>query len=182
AMADQVRQLFGGAQRAASVAPTRDTVLVRMVAMGELRGAVTQRAAMLKTDADRAEAECGCPTLRIAPGNLLQGDPVGDLVAGRSAVELAKRLSLTATGLGARDFSWSVDTLRLRMAQSRFPWLAANLTDSTTGKRPDWAVPFRIVPAGALRVALIGYLSPSAAPLLDAAGVHGLSIGKGAPA
>jgi 2',3'-cyclic-nucleotide 2'-phosphodiesterase/3'-nucleotidase len=181
AMADQVRQLFGG-QRTTALAPMRDTVLVRMVAMGELRGAVTQRAARLKADADRSETECGCPTLRIAPGNLLQGDQVADLVAGRSAVELANRLDLTATGLGARDFSWSVDTLRLRMAQSRFPWLVANLTDSATGKRPDWAVPFRIVPAGALRVALVGYLSPSAAPLLEAAEVRGLAIGKGAPA
>jgi 2',3'-cyclic-nucleotide 2'-phosphodiesterase/3'-nucleotidase len=181
-MADQVRRLFGGAPRTATTPAARDTVLVRLIAMGELRGAVTQRAAALKATADRSEADCGCPTVRVAPGNLLQGDPLADLVAGRSAVELANRLELTAIGLGARDFSWSVDTLRQRMAQSRFSWLVANLTDSATGKRPDWALPFRVVSAGALRVALVGYLSSSAAPLLAAAEVRGLAIGKGAPA
>ncbi len=181
-MADQVRRLFGGASRMATITPARDTVLLRVVAMGELRGAVTQRAASLKAMVDHSEADCGCPTLRVAPGNLIQGDPVADLVAGRSAIDLANRMELTAVGLGARDFSWSLDTLRLRIAQSRFPWLAANLTDSATGKRPDWALPFRIVPAGSLRVALIGYLSPSSAPLLQAAEVRGLAIGKGAPA
>ena len=179
-MADQVRHLFGGAPRVTTTAPARDTVLVRLVAMGALRGAVSQRAAALKAAADHAESECACPTLRVAPGDLLQGAPVADLVAGRSAVELVNRMELTATAVGAHDFTWSLDTLRLRMAQSRFPWLAGNLTDSATGKRPDWALPFRVVSAGSLRVALVGYLSPSAAPLLEAAEVRGIVIGRGA--
>ncbi len=179
-MADQVRRLFGGAPRTATTAPPRDTVLVRLVALGELRGSVNQRTAALKAVADRSEAECRCPTLRIAPGDLLQGAPVADLVAGRSAVEIVNRIGLAATALSGHDFTWSLDTLRLRMAQSRFPWLTANLTDSATGKRPDWALPYRVVQAGTLRVALVGYLSPAAGPLLAAADVRGFAIGRGA--
>jgi 2',3'-cyclic-nucleotide 2'-phosphodiesterase (5'-nucleotidase family) len=182
ASADQVRGLFGGAPRTAAPAALRDTVLVRLVALGDFRGSVNQRAAALKVTADRAAAECRCPTLRVAPGDLLQGAPVADLVAGRSAVEVLNRAGLEATALGARDFTWSLDTLRLRMAQSRFPWLAANVMDSATSKRPDWAIPFRVVAVGTVRVALVGYLSPAAQSWLRAAEVPGVSIRPGAAA
>jgi len=179
-LADQVRGLFGGALRTAAPAALRDTVLLRLVSLGEFRGSVTPRAAALKGAADQAAAGCRCPTLRVAPGDLLQGAPVADLVAGRSAVEVLNRVGLDATALGARDFTWSLDTLRLRMAQSRFPWLAANVIDSASGRRPDWAVPYRVVTAGTVRVALIGYLSPEAASWLAAADVRGLVVRRGA--
>jgi len=179
-MADQVRQLFGGAPRAAAPPAPADTILLRILALGDFRGAVTPRAAALKAVADRAAAECGCPTLRVSTGDALEGTPAADLVAGRSSVEVLNRLGLEATALGARDFTWSLDTLRLRMAQSRFVWLGANLRDSSSGRRPDWAAPYRVLPAGALRVALLGYVSPSGAPLLQDAGVGGVAIGAGA--
>ncbi|MGE5230827.1 MAG: 5'-nucleotidase C-terminal domain-containing protein, partial [Deltaproteobacteria bacterium] len=179
-MAGQVRRLFGGAPRAAAASAPADTVLLRVLALGDFRGAVTPRAAVLKTVADRAAAECRCPTLRVTTGDALAGTPAADLVAGLSSVEVLNRIELQATALGARDFSWSLDTLRLRMTQSRFAWLAANLRDSSSGRRPDWAVPYRVLPAGPLRVALVGYLSPSAAPLLQDAGVRGVAIAAGA--
>ena len=179
-LADQVRSLFGGASRTPAPGALRDTVLVRLVSLGEFRGSVTPRAAALKVTADQAAADCRCPTLRVAPGDLLQGAPVADLVAGRSAVEVLNRIGLDATAVGARDFTWSLDTLRLRMAQSRFPWLAANVIDSANGRRPDWAVPFRVVTAGTVRVALVGYLSPEAASWLEAANVPGVVIRPGA--
>jgi 2',3'-cyclic-nucleotide 2'-phosphodiesterase/3'-nucleotidase len=179
-MADQVRRLFGGAPRAAAPAAPADSILLRVLALGDFRGAVTPRAAALKAAADRAAAECRCPTVRVTAGDALEGTPAADLVAGRSTVEVLNRLGLEATALGARDFAWSLDTLRLRMAQSRFAWLGANLRDSSTGRRPDWAIPYRVATAGSLRVALIGHVSPSAAPVLQDAGVHGVTITEGA--
>jgi 2',3'-cyclic-nucleotide 2'-phosphodiesterase/3'-nucleotidase len=179
-MADQVRRIFGGPARAAAPAAPADTILLRVLALGDFRGAVTPRAAALKAAADRAAAECRCPTVRVATGDVLEGTPAADLVAGRSVVEVLNRFGLDATALGARDFAWSIDTLRQRMAQSRFAWLGANVRDSATGRRPDWAVPYRMVPAGPLRVALVGYLSPSAAPLLQDAAGKGAAIAGGA--
>ncbi len=172
-----VRRFFG-----APPPPVRrpaEATLLRILALGEFRGAVDPRAAALKAQADRAERDCGCPTLRLAPGDLLQGAPAGDLLAGRGAVEALNRLGLSATAIGPRDFIWSVDTLRQRMAQSRFPWLAANLFDSAAGRRPDWAAPYAVVTAGSLRVALVGYLPPGAAAWLRAAGVSGVGLRAG---
>ena len=179
-MADQVRRLFGAAARPAASQAPADSILLRVLALGDFRGAVTTRAAAVKAAADRAAAECRCPTVRVTTGDAIAGAPTADLVAGRSAVEVLNRFGLDATAIGGRDFTWSLDTLRLRMAQSRFAWLGANIRDSSTGRRPDWAVPYRVVPAGTLRVALVGYVSPSAAPLLHDADVHGVVIHGGA--
>ncbi len=173
--AARVRGLFGAPPAAAPARPA-ETVLARLLVLGEFRGAVTPRAAALATALDRAEAECGCPAVRVAPGGMLQGGLAADLAAGRPAVEVLNRLGLTATAVGPRDLAWSLDTLRQRIAQSRFTWLAANLVDSTTGRRPDWAAAHRVVPAGNLRIGLVGYVSPAAAPQLRAAGVAGIEI------
>ncbi len=179
-LADQVRRLFGGAPRAPAAPAPQDSILLRVLVLGDFRGAVTPRAAALKAAADRAAAECRCPTVRVSTGDALEGTPAADLTAGRWSVEVLNRLGLDATALGARDFTWSLDTLRQRMAQSRFSWLGANVRDSASGRRPDWAVPFKVLPAGPLKLALVGYVSPSAAALLEDAGVRGITFGAGA--
>ena len=107
---------------------------------------------------------------------MLQGGFAADVATGRPAVEVLNRLGLAATAVGPRDATWSLDTLRQRIAQSRFSWLAANLVDSATGRRPDWAGAYRVVSAGNLRIGLIGYVPPSAAPQLRAAGLTGLQF------
>jgi 2',3'-cyclic-nucleotide 2'-phosphodiesterase (5'-nucleotidase family) len=177
--ASRVRALFG-APAAPPTARSAETVLARLLVLGEFRGAVTPRAAALATALDSAEAACRCPTVRVAPGGLLRGAPASDLAAGRPAVEVLNRLGLTASALGARDAGWSLDTLRQRVVQSRFAWLAANLVDSATGRRPDWAASHRVVESGGLRIGLIGYLPPSALPELRAAGLAGLEARSGA--
>ncbi|MGH7519324.1 MAG: 5'-nucleotidase C-terminal domain-containing protein, partial [Gemmatimonadales bacterium] len=173
--AARVRGLFGAPPAAARARPA-ETVLARLLVLGEFRGAVTPRAAALATALRRAEAECDCPAVRVAPGGMLQGTLAADLAAGRPAVEVLNRLRLAATAVGPRDVAWSLDTLRQRIAQSRFPWLAANLVDSATGRRPDWAGAYRVVAAGGQRVGLVGYVSPGAAPAFRAAGVDGLEF------
>ena len=43
--------------------------------------------------------------------------------------------------MGNHELDWGIDTLRARMAEAKYPWLAANLVDSVTGKRPAWVKP-----------------------------------------
>jgi 2',3'-cyclic-nucleotide 2'-phosphodiesterase/3'-nucleotidase len=173
--AQRVRALFGAPVTARASRPA-DIVLVRLLVLGEFRGAVTPRAAALATALDRAEAECGCPAVRVAPGGLLRGALAADVATGRPAVEVLNRLGLAATAIGPGDVTWSLDTLRQRIAQSRFTWLAANLVDSATGRRPDWAAAYRMVQAGDLRIGVVGFVSPSAAPQFRAAGVGGIEV------
>src|SRR4029077_4265922 len=134
-LADQVRGLFGGSPRAAAAPAPPGSILLRVLVLGDFRGAVTPRAAAFKAAADRAAAECRCPTVRVSTGDALEVTPAADLPAGRWSVEVLNRLGLDATALGARDFTWSLDTLRQRMAQSRFAWLRAHRRDFVSRAR-----------------------------------------------
>jgi 2',3'-cyclic-nucleotide 2'-phosphodiesterase/3'-nucleotidase len=152
--AAQVRGLFGLSQVARAAVPA-DTVQLRVLAVGPLRGRLDALPA-LKAALDAAAARCDCAVLRVAAGDLLEGTRESDLVHGQSMVEGLNRLGLAATAVGASDTDWSADTLQRRMAGSRFAWLTANVVEAGSGRRPDWAVPYRVLTVGGRRVGVVG--------------------------
>ena len=85
---------------------------------------------------DSLATDCGCPTLRLDAGDAMQGTVVSNVTRGRAMVEVLNRLNLSAAALGEHDFEWSLDTLRRRMSEARYPWVAANVFDSASGGRP----------------------------------------------
>ncbi|MGH7527239.1 MAG: 5'-nucleotidase C-terminal domain-containing protein, partial [Gemmatimonadales bacterium] len=157
----------------------RDTVLLRVIASSDLHGAMLPGAAALGTLMDSLGAECDCPTLRLDGGDAMQGDLLADATSGRAAVEVLNRLGFAAAALGDRDFDWPLDTLRRRMSESSYPWLAANLFDSATGRRPAWAVPYRVLQAAGMSVGVIGYVTPATKTTLPAERTRGLRFGEG---
>jgi 2',3'-cyclic-nucleotide 2'-phosphodiesterase/3'-nucleotidase len=66
-----------------------------------------------------------------------------------------------------------------RIAESPYPWLAANVVDSVTGRRPDWIVPYRMLDVAGMPVAVIGYITPDTKRLLPAVRTRGLRFGEG---
>ncbi|MGI9041015.1 MAG: 5'-nucleotidase C-terminal domain-containing protein [Gemmatimonadales bacterium] len=177
-LAAAAKNLFGLAPRAGPRGPS-DTVRLRVLATADLHGALRNHAAALSTTMDSLGAECGCATLRLDAGDAMQGGLLPNATAGRAAVEVLNRLGFAASVLGDGDFNWSVDTLRRRMAESRYPWLAANVFDSSTGRRPSWAIPYRMIEKSGMRVALIGYITPDTKTLQPAERTRGLRFGVG---
>lgn len=171
-----------------------DSTLLRILAINDFHGALEPRvygwsggrpvggAAALKASWDSAEARCRCATLRLDAGDEMQGTLASNLVFGRSTIEVLNTAGLDAAALGNHDFDWGVDTLRSRMRQARYPWLAANVFDSATGRRPAWATPYRILLKGGLRIAVIGYLTPQTKTIVRADNVAGLRFGRGVAA
>jgi 2',3'-cyclic-nucleotide 2'-phosphodiesterase (5'-nucleotidase family) len=88
-------------------------------------------------------------------------------------------MGLDAAVIGNHDLDWGQDTLRARIADSRYTWLAANMFDSTTGRRPDWVRPWTMVERGGLRIALVGYMIPSTRQIVKPEFVQGLTFGAG---
>ena len=122
----------------------RDTVVLRILATGDLHGALLPGAGAAGRRRSTAWRDaCDCPQLRLDAGDAMQGTPLQNETAGRAGIELLGRLGYAAAALGDHDFDWSVDVLRQRMAESAYPWLAANVLDSATGRRPDWITPYR---------------------------------------
>jgi 5'-nucleotidase len=85
-------------------------------------------------------------------------------------------LGINAGVVGDHDLEWGVDTLLQRMAQARYPWLVANLVDSASGRRPDWATPYKMLNAGRFRVAVLGYLTPETNAVLKEGALGGLRV------
>ena len=131
-----------------------------MLTTGDLHGALLTGAAPLAAVLDSLGDACACPQARLDAGDAMQGSPLQNETRGRAGMELLARLGYAAAALGDHDFDWSTDVLKQRLAESAYPWLAANVLDSATGRRPDWIVPWRMLEAGGVSVAVIGYITP----------------------
>jgi len=189
--ATAVRSLFRIPARPLPVGP-RDTILLRVLATADLHGALLPKvrettggrssggAAALAGMMDSLAADCACPTLRLDAGDAMQGTVSTNITRGRAMVEVLNRLGIAATALGEHDFAWSQDTLRRRMSEARYAWLAANVFDSATGRRPDWIVPFRMVDVGGLKVAVVGYITAETKTSVKPEQTAGLHFGEGA--
>ena len=173
-----VRGLFGVPTHPLPKA-TRDTVLFRVLVTGDLHGALRPGAGALAVALDSLGGDCGCAQLRLDAGDAIQGTPVQDQTRGQAGIELLGRLGYAAAALGDHDFEWGPDVLRQRLGESSYPWLAANVMDSATGKRPDWIVPFRMFDVGGMPVAVIGYITPDTKRLLPPDRTRGLRFGEG---
>ena len=166
------RPLERGAARAPGVAAARqaDSVVLRVVTTNDFHGALLPQrpswsngrevggAAAIAGMMDRLQRECGCAEIRVDAGDVMQGSPISNLSHGRATVEAFNLMGYAAAAVGNHEFDWTVDTLSVRMREAHFGWLAANIR-TTAGARPAWVQPWRMVRAGALRVALIGYAS-----------------------
>ncbi|MGH7510402.1 MAG: 5'-nucleotidase C-terminal domain-containing protein [Gemmatimonadales bacterium] len=166
-----------------------DTILLRVLATTDLHGSLLPKTdakghragglAALKGLIDSLADECGCPTLRLDAGDRMQGTFLSNITAGRSMVQVLNHLDLSAAAIGNHEFDWSVDTLRRRMAESRYPWLAANVFDSASGHRPTWAEPYRILDVGRLKVAVVGYITADSKEAVKPEWTAGLRFGEG---
>jgi 2',3'-cyclic-nucleotide 2'-phosphodiesterase (5'-nucleotidase family) len=191
----QVKLLFGAAAAAKPrAARMRDSVLLRVLSMNDLHGALTPRVtswskgrtvggvATLDAMMDSATAECRCPTIRLDAGDELQGTLESSLLYGRSTIQAMNRMKIAAAAIGNHELDWGVDTLRARMAEAKYPFLAANLVDSATGKRPDWVKPWAMIQVDSLRVAVIGYMAGGTKGMVRRENTAGLRWRSGFPA
>ena len=178
----------------AGLAAGADSTLLRILAINDFHGALEPRvypwskgrpvggAAALAATFDSAAARCSCAVLRLDGGDEMQGTLASNLVYGRSSIEAMNALRLDAAVVGNHELDWGVDTLKARMRESHYPWLAANVFDSVTGKRPSWAAPYQVISKGGLRIAVIGYMAARTKEMVSAAAVAGLIWRAGPPA
>ncbi len=164
-----VREIYDIAPPPLPASP-RDTVVLRVLGTAGLHGRLGASAGALTRTMDSLGTDCACPTLRLDGGGAADG---------RAAVPVLNRMGFAASALAERDFDRSADTLRARMADASFPWLAANVFDSASGARPSWVVPFRMVDIGGRTVAVVGYVTPDTKTSQAAERTRGLQFGGG---
>src|SRR5881628_3299309 len=178
----------------AVVVPRPDSTLLRVLAINDFHGALEPQvwpwsagrpvggAAALKPWLDSLARGCFCTTIRLDAGDEMQGTPVSNFNVGRPAIAALNAFGIDAAAIGNHEFDWTVDTLRARMAEAHYPFVAANITDSAGTARPDWAEPFKVIERGGVRVAVIGLALPATPETTSPRNVRGLAFGNGAQA
>ena len=171
-----------------------DSTLLRVLAINDFHGALEPQmwpwsagrpvggAAALKPWLDSLARGCFCTSIRLDAGDEMQGTPVSNFNFGRPAIAALNALGIDAAAIGNHEFDWTVDTLRARMAEAHYRFLAANVTDSAGTARPDWAEPFTVIERGGARVAVIGLALPATPQTTSPRNVRGLAFRDGAQA
>jgi len=166
----------------------RDSTLLRVLAINDFHGALEPQvwpwsggrqvggAPALKPWLDSLARACLCTSLRLDAGDEMQGTPVSNFNYGRPAIAALDALGIDAAAIGNHEFDWSVDTLRARMADAHYRFLAANITDTTGLARPDWALPFTVIERGGTRIAVIGLALPETPETTTPKNVQGLAF------
>src|SRR5438552_16538840 len=116
----------------------------------------------------------GCTSVRIDAGDDMQGTALSNATYWRGTIDALNTLGIDATAIGNHEFDWSVDTLRARMSEAKYPFLSANITNTGGTARPVWATPWTLVTRNGLRIALIGLTTTEEPTSTAARNIRGL--------
>lgn len=140
-----------------------------------------------------ARKQDGGAVLLIDAGDMWQGTLESNLTEGASVVAAYNAMQYTAAAIGNHEFDFGPvgpspipqtpaddprGALKQRAREAKFPFLAANLIDNTTGKPVTWenVYPSIIVDVDNVKIGIIGVMTRNALVATIAANSGGLSI------
>ena len=179
---------------AAAVVSATDSTLLRVLATSDLHGQLEPRVwdwsqgravggvAAMKPWLDSLARVCGCTSIRLDAGDEMQGTALSNATFGRGTIEAMNAMGIDAAAIGNHEFDWSVDTLRARMREAKYPFLSANITNTAGTARPDWAMPWTLVTKNGVRIAVIGLTTTETPTSTTPRNVQGLAFGDEAQA
>lgn len=113
----------------------------------------------------KRESLAGVATLVTFGGDLISPSLLSGMTKGAHMIEIANAMGITVAALGNHEFDHGVGVLKKRLAESKFPWLAANVTAPGggvfTGTRAIW-----MTSAGGLKIGFFGLVTPGAKDLV----------------
>ena len=136
--------------------------------------------------------------LLLDSGDLFQGTMASNLTEGAVVLDAYNHLGYGAAALGNHEFDYgpvgpvsvasqpSLDpfgALKQRLAQARFPLLAANIYDSSTGERPPWLGNdgTALIEVKGIKVGIVGLLTPSTPYVTNPVNIGTLRFGSLVP-
>jgi 2',3'-cyclic-nucleotide 2'-phosphodiesterase / 3'-nucleotidase / 5'-nucleotidase len=179
---------------AAARISTRDSTLLRVLTTSDLHGQLEPRVwewsqnrpvggvAALKSWIDSLANACRCASVRLDAGDEMQGTALSNATFGRGTIDALNAIGIDAAAIGNHEFDWSIDTLRARMTQAKYPFLSANITNTAGTARPDWATPWKLVTKSGVKIAVIGLTTTETPTSTASRNIQGLAFGDGAQA
>jgi 5'-nucleotidase/UDP-sugar diphosphatase len=113
-------------------------------------------------------------TLLVDAGDAWQGTFISNANKGEAVTKAMNLMRYDALAVGNHDFDWGQDVLAERAKDAAFPFLAANVIETKTGKAPTYLKPFEVKDLGIAKVGIIGLTNPGSATIVKATSVAGL--------
>lgn len=114
-------------------------------------------------------------TILLDAGDTLGDSMVADETKGRAIIEAMNALGYTAMVIGNHEPDFTADTLKERIAEAKFPVLAANITEKSTGRL--FTLPYIMQEVRGVKVGILGLAYPNT-PLTTAKdNIEGLEFG-----
>lgn len=110
----------------------------------------------------------GQPTLLLAAGDMIQGNPWANLFQGESTIAIMNAMGFTAMTLGNHEFDFGQEVLQKRISQAQFPILTANLSPFPGLK------PYLIKNMAGFKIAIIGLVTEDTPVATHPKNVEGL--------
>ena len=116
-------------------------------------------------DAIRADYRArGGEVVILDAGDEFQGTLISNQFHGKSVTDVYNAIGVTASALGNHEFDFGIPVLKERIAQARYPILAANMFVKGTRQRPEWIKPSTLIDQGGIKIGIVG-LATTETPL-----------------
>ena len=134
-------------------------------------------AAYLGTMFDEELRSLPKPGLVLAGGDNVGASPANSsLLQDKPAIDVENAWGLDATSYGNHEFDYGVARLLEHQARADFPFLATNIVETSTGKRPDWVTPSKVFTINGTKVGVIGAGLKETPELVSAGATAGLTF------
>ncbi|HEX7345401.1 MAG TPA: alkaline phosphatase family protein, partial [Candidatus Limnocylindrales bacterium] len=115
--------------------------------------------------------------LIVAGGdNVGASPPNSALLDDMPAIDVENAWGLDATSYGNHEFDYGVERLLLHQKRAKFPFLATNIVETATGRRPSWVRPSVVFRVQGVRVGVIGAGLEGTPELVSAGATAGLTF------
>src|SRR3954470_9712624 len=114
-------------------------------------------------------------------GDEFQGTLISNEFRGRSVTDVYNAVGVTASAVGNHEFDFGMPVLKERIAQAKYPVLAANIFLKGTRNRPDWVKPSVIVDMGGIKVGIIGLATKETPLTTNPVNIADLEFPDGGP-
>ena len=102
-------------------------------------------------------------SILVSAGDMFQGSPDSNLLYGKTMVEVLNVLEMDAMTLGNHEFDWGLEKLAARVAESKFPYVSANVFERDGKGRLSFVKPFVMLDRLGIKIAVIGIVTPETA-------------------
>lgn len=138
-------------------------------------GGGASAASYIKEVTARAEA-AGEEVLLVDVGDMFQGTPIGNKTKGAAVVEYYNAIGYDFAVPGNHDFDMGRENCERLARMSKFPWLCANLVETSTGQLVDWVQPTMMLENGGIRIGVIGIITPGTKNMSFPRNIEGLEF------